>query len=201
MTNDEKTGKDRTQSTSAPGGKDYYTSIEELMCVDSEGFKRLTGKLTKEWIVCLLKDAVSHLKEAKCTANILNAVDDKLIKLTSCKENPNFPSQLLNSINEKLDTANVVQPGRLPPKTEDNNNHQLRLKFIGVSESKMKSKLERDLDDKNAVDSIIADLGSADASTGCFGLGRPATAGDTLYKSRPSLVTFKNIWERRKCLA
>ena len=63
MINDEKTGKDKTQSTSAPGGKDYYPSIDELMSADCEGIERLTGKLTKEWIVCLLKDAVSHLKE------------------------------------------------------------------------------------------------------------------------------------------
>ena len=62
----------------------------------------------------------------------------KLFKPTSCKENPDFPSQLLNSINEKLDTNNVVQTGRLSPKTEDNN-QQLRLKFIGFSDSKIQT--------------------------------------------------------------
>ena len=64
----------------------------------------------------------------------------------------------------------------------------------------MMSELESDLDDKKAVNSISDELGSDDASTDCFKLGRPATAGDTPQKSGRLVVTSKNIWERINCL-
>ena len=118
----------------------------------------------------------------------MNSIDDNFIKLTT-KKILDFPNQHLKSIIEKLDTANFVQPRLLPPKTEDKNNHQLRLKFSGVSERKLKLKPERDLDDKNAVNSITADLGSDEASTDCFSSDRPAKTGDNpqifcLYNNR-----------------
>ena len=61
MSNEEKT---RTNSTSQLGGRNYYPSIEELLHADSDGFKHLTDELTKDWILCLPKDTIGHLREA-----------------------------------------------------------------------------------------------------------------------------------------
>ena len=58
-----------TTSTSSVGGKDYYPSINELVDADPEGFKKLTGKLNKNCILCLLRDSSLILKKLSQNPN------------------------------------------------------------------------------------------------------------------------------------
>ena len=51
MFDDKNLGAARHNSTS--GGKKYYQSIDELLASDSNGFKLLTGKVTKDSISLL----------------------------------------------------------------------------------------------------------------------------------------------------
>ena len=82
---DESLGALRHNSTS--GGKDYYpSSIDELLAADSNGFKRLTGKLTKDSILCLLRDSLSHLKQAKSTSDRFSTLENKLDTLITNTE-------------------------------------------------------------------------------------------------------------------
>ena len=66
-------GSIRLNSTS--GGKSYYPTIVEA---DNDSFRVLTEKLTKDWLICLLKDSVAHLREAKSTSSILNEINENL---------------------------------------------------------------------------------------------------------------------------
>ena len=52
----------RSNSTSVGGGRNYYPQVDELVHANDE---KLTEKLTKDWLLCLLRDTVSHLREAK----------------------------------------------------------------------------------------------------------------------------------------
>ena len=84
MCDDESVGAPRHNSTS--GGKDYYPSIDELLAADSNGFKRLTGKLTKDSILCLLRDSLSHLKQTKSTSDRFSTLENKLDTLITNTE-------------------------------------------------------------------------------------------------------------------
>ena len=75
--------KARSNSTSSVGGNDYCPSVNELLSADSEQFRCLTGKLTKEWLLFLLRDTVEHLKQAKLS-NSLFSIDSKLDEFKGC---------------------------------------------------------------------------------------------------------------------
>ena len=51
-------GRGRSNSTSVGGGRNYYPQVDELVHANDEKFKPLTEKLTKGWILCLLRDTV-----------------------------------------------------------------------------------------------------------------------------------------------
>ena len=76
--------KARSTSTSSVGGKDYYPSVNKLLSADPEQFRGLTGKLTKEWLVFLLKDTVEHLKQAKSSNSLSSSIDSKLDEVKAC---------------------------------------------------------------------------------------------------------------------
>ena len=61
--NDDGGSRGGSRLNSASGGRDY-PSIDELVNPKDGDFKALTGKLTKDWLLCLLKDALSHLRTA-----------------------------------------------------------------------------------------------------------------------------------------
>ena len=82
---------------STSGGKDYYPSIE-LLAADSDGFKKLTGKLNKEWILCLLRDSLGHLKQAKLTSDDLANLETKVDVLVSKFDNQGRSSMPQNRI-------------------------------------------------------------------------------------------------------
>ena len=84
MSDDETMGNPRHNSTS--DGKDWYPSISQLLATDSNGFKRLTGKLTKDWILCFLRDSLVHLKQAKLTFDHFSQLENKLDNLITNAE-------------------------------------------------------------------------------------------------------------------
>ena len=47
------------------GGTGLPLSMEELVSASTQEFKSVTGKLTKDWLLCLLRESVSQLKQAK----------------------------------------------------------------------------------------------------------------------------------------
>ena len=52
-----------------------------MLVADSNGSKRLTGKLTKDSTLCLLRDSLSHLKQAKSTSDRFSTLENKLDNL------------------------------------------------------------------------------------------------------------------------
>ena len=60
-----KVDKGAKTNTAVVAKDDYYLSIHELLEADSECSKQLTEKRNKEWILCLLRNSISHLKKAK----------------------------------------------------------------------------------------------------------------------------------------
>ena len=62
MATDEKTRSNIT-STTLPGGRTDYPTVEELANGDGEKFKHLTAKLTKV-LLGLLEDTIQHLLHA-----------------------------------------------------------------------------------------------------------------------------------------
>ena len=76
--------KARSTSISSVGGKDYYPSVNELVSANPEEFRGLTGKLTKEWLVFLLKDTVEHLKQSELSNSFFSSIDSKLDKVKAC---------------------------------------------------------------------------------------------------------------------
>ena len=64
MTNDGG-GRERMTSDSGGGGgetssKNYYPTIEELLQANNSQFNSFMKKLSKDYVICLLRDTVSH---------------------------------------------------------------------------------------------------------------------------------------------
>ena len=70
-------GKQHLNFTSA-GMFACYPQVDELVSASTDDFKLLTGKLTKDWLLCHLKDIVSHLEQAKLSSSHLKSLDEKL---------------------------------------------------------------------------------------------------------------------------
>ena len=73
--------KTRTNSSSNPGNKDYYPQVDELLHASPEHIKTLTNKLNKDWLLCLLKDTVSHLKMARSAASSLDSINSQIAEV------------------------------------------------------------------------------------------------------------------------
>ena len=71
----DETAKLRTNSASVVGGKDYYPQVDELVHASPQEFKTLTGKLSDDWLMCLLKDTVDHLKKAKSSIKLFESIN------------------------------------------------------------------------------------------------------------------------------
>ena len=81
--------KTRTGSTTpGVGGKDYYPSISELLDAGPDQFRLLTGKLTKDWLLFLLKDTVENLKQAKFSNSLFSSINQKLDDIKSVCSSP-----------------------------------------------------------------------------------------------------------------
>ena len=85
----------------ASGGRDYYPSIDELVNAKDGEFKALTGKLTKDWLLCLLKDALSHLRTAKSFISKFDMLKEKVSSVNDAViENKKFKEQILMKLDE-----------------------------------------------------------------------------------------------------
>ena len=157
-----------------------------------------------------------------CVDNVVTAAEDQLQQLIQeTKANVSFfdvmKNELLNEIKvikqsmttfqEKMNLKREsvhVQNTKNRPETEptaskkpaDDNKHLTQLKFIGVAESPEKYNLNQKLNDKEAVDEILADIGLNAKSSDCMRLGKFAE-----HKKRPILVTFNSVWDARICLS
>ena len=186
------------------GGRDYYPSIDELVNANDGEFKALNGKLTKDWLLCLLKDALSHLRTAKS----FNSNFDTLKKVSSVNdviiENEKFKKMLmkldeLTAIKDKVDSICVTSASASSafasqPIIVLDSIHKRQLKVIGVSECvEAKNSDDRALFDKASIETISADLGTEVNIEDCRRLGKFIPG-----KSRTVLVTFSNIWDARK---
>ena len=100
-------GGSRNNSTS--GGRDYYTSVDELVDADDAAIKRLTDKLTKERLLIVLKDTVSHPKKAKSYINNiviynqLTSVNDRVIGNNQVKIDDRDKISELTELKTKVD--------------------------------------------------------------------------------------------------
>lgn len=188
------TGEDRTRSGStSAGGKNYYPSIDELVDANGEDFKCLTDKLTKDWLLCLLKDSIAHLRQAKSTIHSYSIIDDKIKKIT--EDN----STIVNKLNEISASQPIPRPltEQFPTRRVQNatDDYNIQLKFVGVPEIDVKNPIAKQLQEKESIENIISDLGANSEVADCRRLGRYDSS-----KNRPVLVTFNNIWDKRKCL-
>lgn len=68
-------------SDSPTGGRYYYPSVDELLGATPKKFKALTDKLTRDWLICLVKDLVVHTKLAKSVAENYKTLENKLDKI------------------------------------------------------------------------------------------------------------------------
>ena len=85
--------KTRTNSSSNPGIKDYYPQVDELLHASPEHFKTLTNKLNKDWLLCLLKDTVSHLKLARSAASSLDSINSQIAEVKTLITENSVPQQ------------------------------------------------------------------------------------------------------------
>ena len=98
-------GKQRTGSRST-GGRNYYSHDDELLAATAEEFKSLTGKLTKDFLLCLVKDSLSHLEQAQLSSTYFEALD-KIIDNIGDSISNNIPT------NTKIDSfVSVNQPSQ-----------------------------------------------------------------------------------------
>ena len=89
-------GKQRTGSRST-GGLNYYSHDDELLAAIAEEFKSLTGKLTKDFLLCLVKDSLSRLEQAQLSSTYFEALD-KIIDNIGDSISNNIPT------NTKIDS-------------------------------------------------------------------------------------------------
>ena len=86
---------------SASGDRDYYPSIDELVNANDGEFKALTGKLTKDWLLRLLKDVLSHLRTAKSFNSNFDMLKEKVSFVNDVIiENKKFKEQMLMKLDE-----------------------------------------------------------------------------------------------------
>ena len=85
--NDDWGSRGGSRNISTSGNRDYYPSLDELVIADDAALKSFTGKLTKEWLLFVLKDTVSRLKKAKSyidniyvISKQINSVKDRVIQ-------------------------------------------------------------------------------------------------------------------------
>ena len=157
-----------------------------------------------------------------CGDNVVTAAEDQLQQLiqetkTNVSSFDVMKHELLNEVkaikqsmttflermNLKLESAHVQNTKNRPEtaptvskKPADDNKHNTQLKFIGVAESAEKYNLNQKLNDKDAVDKNLADIGLNAKSSDCMRLGKFAED-----KKRPILVTFDSVWDARICLS
>ena len=193
---------DRSRANSSsylPGGKGYYPTVDELVksVSDCVRFKALTENLTKDWLLCLLKDTVIHLCEAQSFSSSLSKIDEKIDDLQATTEN--LAKKFDSASNQSCSFASPAPVQVNAPKYDlklKTDEHELQLKFVGMPEKDIKFPNENKLKERKDVESIMTKIGSSVEKSECRRLGKYDKD-----KSRSILVTFKNVWDKRICFS
>ena len=204
--NDDGGSRGGSRLNSASGGRDYYPSIDELVNANDGEFEAFAGKLTKNWLLCLLRDALSHPRTAKSfNSNFdmlkekVSSVNDVIIENKKSKEQLLMKLDELTAIEDKVDSMCVTSPSASSafasqPRIVLDSIHKRQLKVIGVSECvEAKNSNDQALFDKASIETISADLGTEFIIEDCRRLGKFISG-----KNRTVLVTFSNNWDARK---
>ena len=192
-------GSRANSSSYLPGGKGYYPTVDELVksVSDCERFKAPSEKLTKDWLLCLLKDTVIHLYEAQSFSSSLSKIDEKIDDLQATTENS--AKKFDSASNQSCSFASPAPVHVNAPKHDLNlktDELELQLKFVGMPENDIKFPNEKKLKEKNDVENILTKIRSSVEILECRRLGEYDKD-----KSRPNLVTFKNVWDKRICFS
>ena len=111
--------KTRTNSSSNPGNEDYYPQVDELLHASPEHFKTLTNKLNKDWLFCLFKDTVGHLKLARSTGSSLDSINSQIAEVkTLITENRSARTVIFYNVEEEKEPPNSADTG-YPVKTDE----------------------------------------------------------------------------------
>ena len=139
-----------SQNISNFGGRDYYPLVDELVDADNAAFKSLTGKLTKEWLLIVLKDTVSQLKKTlsyidniDVNSKQINSVNDRVIENNQVIIDTRDKISELSELKTKVDTlcakSNVKTSSSSRTFYKQGSNadstFKRQLKFIGVTEN------------------------------------------------------------------
>ena len=100
-----------SQNISTSDGGDYYPLVDELVDADDAAFTSLSGKLTKEWLLFVLKDTVSQLKKTlshidniDVTSKQINSVNDRVIENNQVIIDTRDKISELSELKTKVDT-------------------------------------------------------------------------------------------------
>ena len=124
-------------------------------------------------------------------------IDEKIDDLQATTENS---AKKFDSASNQL--CSFASPAPLhvnAPKHDLNletDEHELQLKFVGMPENDINFPNETELKEKKDVESIFTKIGSSVEISECRRLGKYDKD-----KSRPILVTFKNVWDNRICFS
>ena len=141
MTTDDASKRVASRINSTSG---YYPIVEELLDAmnNDVDYKALTGKLTKDWLHCLLKDTPLRLKEAKSYSKTLNLVDSRMNTLNGILDEQKMVTeeikQKLSEFNIKsMETYKTNERQIVKPAISDNK-FLRQLKVIGIPENNQK---------------------------------------------------------------
>ena len=153
-------------------------------------------------VVTAAKDQLQQLiQETKTNVSSFDVMNNELLnEMKAIKQSMTTFEEKMNLELESVHVQNTKNRPETAPtaskKPTDDNKHNTQLKFIGVAESAEKYNLNQKLNDKEAVDKILADIGLNAKSSDCMRLGKFAED-----KKRPILVTFNSVWDARICLS
>ena len=197
MTTDDVSNRVASRVNSTSG---YYPSVEELLVAlnNDVDYKALTGKLTKDWLHCLLKDTLLHFKEAKSNSKTLNLVDSRMNTLNEIFDEQKMVTeeikQKLTEFNIKsMETYKTNERQIVRPAINDNK-FLRQLKVIGIPENNKKFSNERLLKDKQSIQNLPEEMGVQLAIEDCFRLRKYDST-----KQHPLLVTCPSLWDARLC--
>ena len=153
-------------------------------------------------VVTAAEDELQQLiQETKTNVSSLDVMKNELLnEIKAIKKSMTTFEEKMNLKLESVHVQNTKNRPETAPtaskKPADGNKHNTQLKFIGVAESAEKYNLNQKLNDKRAVDKILADIGLNAKPSDCMRLGKLAED-----KKRPILVTFNSVWDARVCFS
>ena len=150
MTSDSGGGGGETSS------KNYYPTIEELLQANNSQFSSFMKKLSKDYVICSLRDTVSHLREAKVTSSFVESINQNIETLKDKVE-------MLSNAHEKSYADISKLKLDIKPQTTEKTpivpsiGNTLRIQ--GIPEDTNKSRDENVIDTDKKVRNLLNELG------------------------------------------